>query len=95
MIFYISAPLSVRNLELALIDNTIIITWSPPYGIILQYIVQRITSSGKFYYYVSGSQNSLVLSYSDNALVFVAAVNQYGQSRFELAKSTGMKIKVN
>ena len=95
IISFISAPSSVRNLELAIIDDTIVITWLPPitpyYGIILQYIIQRITSSGKSYYYVSGTQNSFVLPYSDNALVFVAAVNLYGQSNFELARSNGMK----
>ena len=91
----ISAPSSVQNLTLAIVDDTIVITWSPPtipyYGIILQYIVQRITSSGKSYYHVPGTQNSFVLPYSDNALVYVAAVNLYGQSNFELARSAGMK----
>ena len=91
----ISAPSSVRNLALAIVDNTIVITWSPPiipyYGIIVQYIVQRITFSGKSYYYVPGNQNSFELPYSDNALVYVAAVNLYGQSNFELARSAGMK----
>ena len=91
----ISAPSSVRNLTLAIVDDTIVITWSPPiiphHGVILQYIVQRITSSGKSYYYVPGTQNSFVLPYSDNALVYVAAVNLYGQSNFELARSVGME----
>ena len=97
-VYYFSAPSSVRNLELTLIDNTMVVRWSPPiipYGEILQYTVQRVTSSGKSYYYVSGDQNSLALSHSGNAVVSVAAVNQYGQSSFELAKSTGMKIYVN
>lgn len=54
-----------------------------------------VTSSGKSYYYVSGAQNSFRLPYSDDALIFVAAVNLYGQSNFELARSAGMKIEVN
>ena len=75
-----------------LVGNTINITWSPPAitnGMILQYIVQRINSSGKSYHHISGNQNHLELPYFNDALVFVAAVNQYGQSSFELAKSSG------
>ena len=58
---------------------------------ILQYIVQRINSSGKSHYYVSGNQNYLELPYFNDALVFVAAVNQYGQSSFVQAKSSGKR----
>ena len=68
------------------------ITWSPPSisdGMILQYIVQRINSSGKSHYYVSGDQNYLELPHFNDVLVFVAAVNQYGLSSFEQAKSSG------
>ena len=70
------------------------ITWSPPSisnGMILQYIVKRINSSGKSYHYVSRDQNYLELPYFNDALVFVAAVNQHGQSSFEQANSSGKK----
>ena len=70
------------------------ITWSPPSvsnGKILQYVVQRVNSSGRSYHYISGDQNYLELPYFNDALVFVAAVNQYGQSSFEQAKSSGKK----
>ena len=91
--FISSAPSSVQSASVTLVDDMINITWSPPFisnGMILQYIVQRINSSGKFYYPVSGNQNYLMLSYFNDALVFVAAVNQYGQSSYTLAESTGM-----
>ena len=58
---------------------------------ILQYIVKRINSSGKSYQYISRDQNYLELPYFNDALVFVAAVNQYGQSSFEQAKSSGKR----
>ena len=88
----ILAPSSVQNLLVALVGNMINITWSPPpitNGVILQYIVRRLNSSGKSYHHVPGHQNYLQLPYFNDALVFVAAVNQYGQSSFELAKSNG------
>ena len=90
-----TAPTSVQNILVTLVDNTINITWSPPSitnGMILQYIVQRINSSGKSYYRVSGNQNYLKLPYFNDALVFVSAVNQYGQSSFEQAISSGTKM---
>ena len=79
-------------LEVKLVNNAILISWSPTlrsYGTILQYIVQRVTSSGKSYHYVLGDQNYLILSYSEGAAIFVAAVNQYGQSIFEVARMHG------
>ena len=91
-IIYSTAPSSVQNTSVTLVGDMINITWSPPSisnGFILQYIVQRINSSGKSHYYVSGNQNYLELPYFNDALVFVAAVNQYGQSSFERAKSNG------
>ena len=91
---YISAPLSVQNVLVTLVDSTVNITWSPPSitnGMILQYIIQKINSSGKSYHHISGNQNYLELPYFNDALVFVAAVNQYGQSSFELAKPSGKK----
>ena len=92
---YILAPESVQNPLVVLVGNIINVTWSPPStsnGKIVQYIVQRRNSSGKFYHHVSGNTNYLELSFYNDALVFIAAVNQYGQSSFEVAKSSGMKI---
>ena len=88
------APTSVQNATVTVVGNMINITWSPPSitnGMILQYIVRRINSSGKSYYHVSENQNYLELPYFNDALVFVSAVNQYGQSSFEQAISSGMK----
>ena len=84
----------MQNSLVTLVGNTINITWSPPStpnGIILQYIVQRINSSGKSYHHISRNQNHLELPYNNDAaaLVFVAAVNQYGQSNFKVAQSNG------
>ena len=84
----------MNNLVVTVVSNVINVTWSPPSnanGMILQYIVQRRTSSGTSYHYVSGNQNVLELSYFKGALIFAAAVNQYGQSSFKLAKSSGMR----
>ena len=92
--YIFSAPSSVQNSLVTLVGSTINITWSPPStpnGIILQYIVQRINSSGKSYHHISGNQNYLELPYFNDALVFVSAVNQYGQSDFELAQPSGKK----
>ena len=83
----------MQNVLVTVVDKKINITWSPPFisnGMILQYIVKRINSSGKSYHYVSGNQNYLELPYLNDALVFIAAVNQYAQSSYELAKSSGM-----
>ena len=94
-VIYSTAPSSVQNTSVTLVGDVINITWSPPSisnGKTLQYIVKRINSSGKSYHYISGDQNYLELSYFNDALVFVAAVNQYGQSSFEQAKSSGKKI---
>ena len=65
------------------------VTWTPPVvpnGI----IVQRVNSSGKFYHYVPANQHSISLPHINDALVFVAAVNLYGQSVFERANSQSM-----
>ena len=90
--FIISVPSSVQNATVMVVGDMINITWSPPSitdGMILQYIVLRINTSGRSYYRVSGNQNYLELIYFNNALVFVSAINQYGQSSFEQAKSSG------
>ena len=91
---FILAPLSVENLLVTLVGSILNITWTTPVitnGDIVQYIVRRLNSSGKSYHHVSGNQNYLELPYFNDALVFVAAVNQYGQSSFEMAKSNGKK----
>ena len=88
------APTSVQNATVTAVGNVINITWSSPSisnGMILQYIVRRINSSGKSYYHVSRDKSYLELPYFNDALVFVSAVNQYGQSSFEQAISSGMK----
>ena len=93
-ILYSTAPSSVQNTSVTLVGDVINITWSPPSisnGMILQYIVQRINSSGKFSHYISRDQNYLELPYFNDALVFVAAINQYGQSSFVQAKSSGKR----
>ena len=87
-----SAPTSVQNALVTLVSNAINITWSPPSisnGIILQYIVKRINSSGNSYHHVSGDRNYLALPFYNDALIFVSAVNLYGQSGFEIARSSG------
>ena len=84
----------MQNTLVTMIGKTINITWSPPSvpnGMILQYIVQRINSSGKSYHHVSRDKTYLELPYFNDALVLVSAVNQYGQSSFEQAKSSGKK----
>ena len=96
--FYIfTAPEPVQNALVTVAGNVIKITWSPPStsnGEILQYIVQRVNSSGKSYHHILGNRNYLELPYYNNALVFISAVNQYGQSSFELAKSNGMILNM-
>ena len=93
-IIYSPAPSSVQNTLVTLVGDMINITWSPPSisnGKILQYIVKRVNSSGRSYHYISRDQNYLELPYFNDALVFVAVVNQYGQSSFEQANSSGKK----
>ena len=90
----ILAPSSVGNARVTLVDRVINITWSPPSianGVILQYIVHEMSSSGESYHHIPADQNNLELPYFKDALVFVAAVNQYGQSSFKLAKSSGTR----
>jgi len=68
------------------------VTWTPPVapnGIIYQYIVQRVNSSGNFHHHVPANQHTILLLYFDDALVFVAAVNLYGQSSFKHAVPKG------
>ena len=73
------------------------VTWTPPVvpnGIIYQYIVQRVNSSGKFYHHVPANQHTISLPYISDALVFVAAVNLYGQSEYIRASSQSMCVNV-
>ena len=88
---------------MTVVDEMINVTWSPPAipnGAIHQYIVQRINSSGTFYYHVSPKQHHILLPLFNDALVFVSAVNLFGQNEFTQAKPNGMLfmiicIKVN
>ena len=71
-------PLPVENLLMSLVGNIVNITWSPSSifnGMIVQYIVQGIDSSGKSYHSVSGDQHYMELPYFNDALVYVASVN--------------------
>ena len=61
-------------------------------GIIYQYIVQRVNSSGKFDHHVPANQHTISLPNFNDALVFVAAVNLYGQSDFKNVKSQGIVV---
>ena len=88
----IPVPSPVENAVLTIVDGIINVTWTPPVvsnGIIYQYIVQRVNSSGKFYYHVPANQHTISPPYFNDALVFVAAVNLYGQSVFEYAVPDG------
>ena len=90
---YSLAPSPVQDAVLTLVNEMINVTWTPPVvpnGIIYQYIVQRVNSSGKFYHHVPANQHTISLPYFNDALAFVAAVNLYGQSVFEHAVPTGM-----
>jgi len=68
------------------------VTWTPPAhhnGIIYQYIVQRVNSSGKFYYHVPANQHTISLPNLNDGLIFVSAINLYGQSVFKNARAKG------
>ena len=89
-----AAPTSVQNALSTVVDNIVNVTWSPPSisnGIILQYIVKGIDSNDNYYFHVSGNKHYLEIPYFNNALVLVSAVNLYGQSEFEIARSSGKK----
>ena len=86
-------PSPVQNTLVTVIDEMISVTWLPPAnpnGVIHQYIVRRINSSGTLYYHVPGNQHHLLLPYLDDAVVFVSPVNLFGQGEFEYAKPNGM-----
>jgi len=87
------APSPVKDAVLALVDGMINVTWTPPVvpnGIIYQYIVQRINSSGNFFYHVPANQHTISLPYFSNSLVSVSSVNLYGQSILEHAVPKGV-----
>ena len=91
--YIVLAPSPVQDALVTLVDEMINVTWSPPtipIGMIYQYIVQRINSSGTFYYHVLGNQYHILLPYYNDALLFVSAVNLFGQSDFKHAKPNGM-----
>jgi len=87
--------MSVQNPSLTLVDETVVITWTPPVvpnGIIYQYIVKRVNSNRELYNHISANQNTIKLSdYSDDK-VSIAAVNIYGQSDFEPVVSQGKNV---
>ena len=92
MIYYL-APSPVQSALVTLVDGMINVTWSPPAnpnGVIHQYIVRRINSSGTFYYHMPANQNYISLPYLDDAIIFVSAVNLFGQGEFEYANPKGM-----
>jgi len=69
------------------------VTWTPPNesnGIIYQYTVERVNSSGKFYDHVSADAYSTLLPLFNETHIFVAAVNLYGKGIPLLARSEGM-----
>ena len=95
MNYVVLAPSPVQDVLIALVDEMVNVTWSPPAtpnGVIQQYIVQWINSSGRFTHRVSANQYHILLPYFNNALVFVSAVNLFGQSEFERAQSAGMLL---
>ena len=89
-----TAPTSVQNALLTVVGNYINVSWSPPSisnGMILQYIVKGIDSSDNYYLYVSGNRSYIELSYVNGIVVFVSAINLYGQSEFEIARPSGKR----
>ena len=88
------APSLVQDVLVTPVDGDMInITWSPPAilnGVIHQYIVKSINSSGTTYHHVSANQHHILLPYFNDALVFISAVNLFGQSDYEYAKTNGM-----
>ena len=95
MKYVVLAPSPVQDVLVALVDEMINVTWSPPAtpnGVIQHYIVQRINSSGTFAHRVSANQYHILLPYFNDALVFVSAVNLFSQSEFEHAQSAGMLL---
>ena len=93
MLNYHLAPSPVKNALVTLINGEIIIvTWSPSdiyTGAVHQHVIKRINSSGTFYYHASADQYHIVLPYYNDALLFVSAVNLFGLSDFEHAKTSG------
>ena len=82
----------VDDAVLTLADGMINVTWTPPIvpnGIIYQYIVERVNSSGKFYHHVPADEHVILLPLLDDALIFVAAVNLYGKGISLHARSEG------
>ena len=86
-------PSPVQNALVTVVDEMINITWSSPAnsnGVIHQYIVRRINSTGTLYYHVPGNQHHFLLPFLDDAaFIFVSAVNLFGQGEFEYAKPSG------
>ena len=92
-VLYSLAPSVVQEALVTLVNGEVNVTWSPPAipnGAINQYVVQRINASGKYFEHITGNQHTATLPYYSDALVFIAAINLYGQSRFIHAKPKGI-----
>jgi len=90
---YCVAPSAVQEALVTLVNGEVNVTWSPPAspnGVIHQYVVQRINDSGTYYQHVAGNLHTTTLSYHSDVLVFIAAINLYGQSRLKHAKPKGI-----
>ena len=90
---YSLVPSVVQEALVTLVNGEVNVTWSPPAvpnGEILQYVVQRINASGKFFEHVPANQYTMTLPYYNDVLVFIAAINLYGQSQFIHAEPKGI-----
>lgn len=90
---YCLVPSPVEDALVTLVDEMVNVTWSPPAnpnGVIHQYIVQRMNSSGTFYYHVPAKQYHTLLPAFNDALIFVSAVNLFGSSELAQAKPNSM-----
>ena len=85
----VSSP--VQETFLTVVENMINVTWSPPVapnGIIYQHIVQQISPNDASYYHISGNKHSVLLPLFNVTRIFVTAVNIYGLSSQEFARSS-------
>lgn len=90
-----SVSSQVQDAFLSMHNGMISATWAPPAnpnGIIYQYIVERVNSSGTFYHHVPATQLTISLPPFNDALIFMTAVNLYGRSRSLRAVSTGNNV---
>ena len=94
--FYIIVPSPVQEALLAVVEDFINVTWSPPAvpnGVIYQYIVKQVNPNDTSYYHVSGNEHSVLLPFSNITRIFISAVNLYGYSTQEFVTSSrGMEV---